>query len=170
MKELVEFIAKCHEASLHVALDTTGHASEEIFIAAASIADLVLLDLKHSDPEAHQQLTGVPLEPILRNAKRLAESGKPLWVRTPVIPGATDADENISTIARFIAGNLPNCERYDLLPFSNLCTSKYDRLGIEFKHRADPLVTQERMEELKSLAEAQGVRNVVIQGLTVRNK
>ena len=85
------------------------------------------------------------------------------------VPGGPGTLPRISPIARFIAGNLPNCERYDLLPFSNLCTSKYERLGMEFKHRADPLVTQERMEELKRLAEEQGVRNVVIQGLTVRN-
>jgi pyruvate formate lyase activating enzyme len=162
------FITKCREAGLHVALDTTAYAAEDVFAAAAGLADLVLLDLKHIDPEAHQQHTGVPLEPILRNARRLAEMGKPVWVRTPVIPGATDSNDNIAAIARFIAGNLPNCERYDLLPFSNLCTSKYERLGMEFKHRAEPLVTQDRMEELKRIAEEQGVKNVVIQGLTAK--
>ncbi|MFA6448496.1 MAG: glycyl-radical enzyme activating protein [bacterium] len=164
------FIEKCRAGGLHVALDTTGYAAEEVFLTAAGLADLVLLDLKQMGPDAHRQITGVPLEPILKNAKLLAETGKPLWVRTPVIPGATDSDENIIAVARFIAESLPNCERYDILPFSNLCTSKYDRLGMDFKHRGEPLISQERMEDLKRLAEEQGVKNVVIQGLTVRGK
>jgi len=164
-----EFMTKCREAGVHVALDTTGYASREIFTEAAALADLVLLDLKHIDPERHLELTGAPLGPILNNARLLDGLGKPVWARTPVIPGATDSDDNIAAIARFIAENLPGCERWDLLPFSNLCVSKYERLGMEYKHRADPLITQERMEGLKRLAEELGVRNVVIQGLTVRN-
>lgn len=165
----VEFMKRCRAAGLHVALDTTGCAAPVIFEEAAAAADVILFDLKHMDAEEHLKLAGVPLEPILRNARRLRELGKPVWVRTPVIPGATESDENIRAVARFIAGNIPNCERYDLLPFSNLCVSKYERLDMVFAHRGTPLIAHGRMEELKRIAEAQGGANVVIQGLTVRN-
>jgi len=164
------FMKHCREAGLHVALDSSGYAAPDIFSSAVALADLVLLDLKHINPELHIRHTGVPLEPILNNACSLGQTDKPVWVRTPVIPGATDSDDNIAAVARFIAEHLPNCQRYDLLPFSNLCTSKYERLGIEFIHRADSLIGQERMEHLKKHAEQQGAPNVVIQGLTVRNK
>lgn len=166
----VEFMRGCRAAGVHVALDTTGYASTGVFEQTASEADLVLLDLKQFDPERHLAITGVPLEPILANAKRLAALEKPVWVRTPVIPRATDTDENIDAIAAFITENMPTCERWDLLPFSNLCGSKYDRLGMVFEHRADLLIEQDRMEALVKIAEGRGVRNVVIQGLTVQNK
>jgi len=163
------FIEACSDAGLHVALDTSGYASPDIFEPAALAADMVLIDIKHTVQDRSLELTGVPIEPILRNARALGQMDKTVWVRTPVIPGATEDDENIRAISAFIAKNMPNCERYDILPYSNLCISKYDRLDIEFAHRETPLVSQERMEQLKSIAEAEGVQNVVIQGITVRN-
>ena len=162
----LDFIRRCREAGLHVALDTSGYAAPASFDPAADAADMVLLDIKHLNPDAHLQFTGVPLEPILRSARRLGETRKRVWVRTPVIPGATDSDENIAAVARFIADNLPGCDRYDILPFSNLCASKYERLDMEFKFRGAPLIPHERMEELKEIAERAGAPNVVIQGLT----
>jgi pyruvate formate lyase activating enzyme len=164
----MEFINKCKGAGLHVALDTSGYAAPAVFDPAAAAADMVLLDLKSMNPEAHLAWTGVPLEPVLRSARRLGETRKRVWVRTPVIPGATDSDENITAVARFIADNLPGCDRYDILPFSNICSSKYERLGMEFKFKEAPLVPMERMEELKAVAERAGVPNVVIQGSTPR--
>jgi len=164
----MNFMKECRKAGLHIALDTSGYVSGGIFEEAIGLADIILVDLKHFDAEKHLEYTGVPLEPILKSAKMTADAGRPVWVRTPVIPGATDSDDNIRAISRFIAGELPNCERYDILPYSNLCISKYERLGMEFIHADTPLVTQQRMEELKAVAESEGVVNVVIQGLTVR--
>jgi pyruvate formate lyase activating enzyme len=165
----IAFMNRCREAGLHVALDTSGYAAPGIFRPAAAAADMVLLDLKQMDADSHLKLTGVPLEPILKNARLLGETIKPVWVRTPVIPGATESDDNIAAVASFIAEYIPNCARYDLLPFSNLCVSKYERLAMKFGHRSTPLIRHERMEELKRIAEERGVANVVIQGLTVKN-
>ena len=102
------------------------------------------------------------------NIRVIAEWGKPVWVRTPLIPGHTDAPENIAAIASFIAANLPNCERYDLLPFSNLCTSKYQRLGMEFPFEQTPLMEKSRLEELRELAVSKGAPNVTASGFTAR--
>ncbi len=162
-------IHKCKQNKLHVAVDTTGFASPGIFDNVTGPADLVLLDLKTMDDAASREFTGVSLDLILENARRLGQSGKPVWVRTPVVPGATDSPDNIEAVSRFIVANLPNCERYDLLPFSNLCISKYERLDMPFRFRKTELPAQESMDELKSLAESCGVKNVVVQGLTVRN-
>ena len=164
-----KFMKQCSNNGLHVALDTSGYSSPDIFEPAAALADMVLLDFKLMIIDSSLEHTGVSCEPVLRNAKWLGETGKPVWIRTPVIPGATDSKENIRTIAAFIAKNLPSCQRYDLLPFSNLCTSKYKRLDLEFKHQETPLIPEDRMEELKAIAESEGVKNVVVSGLTVRN-
>ena len=160
------FLAGCKERGLHTALDTSGFAPAEKLEAALQHADMVLLDLKQLDPDAHRDFTGVPLAPILENVPRIAAAGMPVWVRTPVIPGHTDSDQNIAAVASFIRDNLPNCRRYDLLAFSNLCISKYQRLGMEFPFEKTPLVRQERLDELKDIAEQNGAPNVVASGFT----
>ena len=48
--------------------------------------DLVMFDIKIFDEEAHRRWTGVSNRQILENAKKVAASGKPYLVRTPVIP------------------------------------------------------------------------------------
>ena len=52
--------------------------------------DLVLLDIKASDPATHRRVTGGPLEPALRFARRLAALSRPTWIRFVLVPGLTD--------------------------------------------------------------------------------
>jgi pyruvate formate lyase activating enzyme len=69
-----------------------------------------------------------------------------MWVRTPIIPGYTDEEENIREIGRFIQENLPTVERWDLLAYSNLGRPKYHRLDIPYGLEETPLLTREEME------------------------
>jgi len=160
------FSALCRNDELHVALDTSGFAPLEIWKETINNVDLILLDIKILDVEKHREFTGVDLDTILRNIKYIAAVDVPVWIRTPVIPGCTDTDENIAAIARFAAENIPTAERYDLLAFSNLCISKYERLGMEFPFRDAELLPAERMEELKAVAMAAGMKNAVWSGPT----
>ena len=57
--------------------------------------DLVLLDIKSSDPDTYRRVTGRDLAPTLRFAERLASIGKPVWVRFTLVPGATDDPANV---------------------------------------------------------------------------
>ena len=43
--------------------------------------DLILLDIKHIDPEGHLELTGQPNDNILAMARELSDMGKPVWIR-----------------------------------------------------------------------------------------
>lgn len=142
---------------VHLALDTCGSVAPERLEELASLADLVLYDLKTMDPALHRESTGVELDRVLANAERLAAAGKPMWVRTPVIPGYTDAEENIRAVARFIAEKLPSVERYDLLAFNNTCEGKYERLGSRFCLAGRELLTGEEMERLHAAALEEGV-------------
>jgi len=128
--------------------------------------DLVLLDLKQMDPARHLEMTGLKLEPILRNARRLGTQPIAVWVRTPIIPGCTDSRENVAAIAAFIAGNMPSVQRYDLLAFNNLCVGQYERLGIPFPLKDAPLMRRQDMEDLKAAASEAGAPNVHTSGAT----
>ncbi len=160
------FLRRCKAEGLSTALDTSGVAPWERYEEVLPHVDLLLLDLKQMDPAKHLEVAGVPLEPILENAKRLGGTATPVWVRTPVIPGYTDSRENIEQVARFIAENMPCVERYDLLAFNNLCTGQYERLGVPFALKDVPLVKREELDALKQTAEKAGASNVHASGAT----
>lgn len=155
----------CRGAGMHVALDTCGYSATEPLRTLLELADMALLDLKVLDPARHLELTGVEIEPVLRSAGIIAASGKPLWVRTPVIPGCTDDPENIAGLARFIE-ELGGVERWDLLAFNNTCGAKYRRLDMEWKLEGLPLLDESVMVELADVASASGVPRIEWSGAT----
>ncbi|MGJ6969753.1 pyruvate formate-lyase-activating protein [Streptosporangium sp. G11] len=126
-----EVLRRCHESGLHTALDTSGFLGERATDALLADTDLVLLDLKSSDPAGYRRLTGGSLEPTLRFARRLAELGRPTWIRFVLVPGVTDAQDNVDGVARFVAG-LDNVEHVDVLPYHRMAAEKYQRLGLAF--------------------------------------
>jgi pyruvate formate lyase activating enzyme len=160
------FLERCRAEDLHTALDTSGIAAWNLYEKVLPHVDLLLLDLKQMDPDEHERIAGVKLEPILENARKFGKAGLPIWVRTPIIPGHTDTVENIRAVARFVAQEMPGVKRYDLLAFNNLCTAQYERLGMEFPLKEAELVRKEEMEALKEAAEQEGAPNVHWSGAT----
>jgi pyruvate formate lyase activating enzyme len=146
------FLALAKGAGLHVALDTCASVPWERFESVIPFVDLVLLDLKIWDPERHRAATGADNARIFDNARKLAALGVPLWIRTPIIPGLTDDDDNVSAIGAFIQSSLATVQRWDLLAFSNLGIPKYRRLGMPCALDGTALLTAERMEQIHALA------------------
>ncbi len=148
----VEFLRavlpRCKKAGLHVALDTCGTMPWELYQQVLSWVDLVLLDLKIMNTERHKTATNVGNLQILENARRIAAQGKPLWIRTPIIPGYTYEAENIRSIGNFIKQELSNVERWDLLAYTNLGRPKYHRLDRTDLMENTPLLHRKEMEEI----------------------
>ncbi|MCS7139102.1 MAG: glycyl-radical enzyme activating protein [Candidatus Nezhaarchaeota archaeon] len=162
---LAEVLPKLKGLGIHVALDTSGFAPWDKFKKLLSYVDLILYDLKIMDPVKHREFTGVDPGLIWENAVKLAEEGARMWIRTPIIPGMTDNEENVRAIARFIVERLPTVERYELLAFNNLCISKYKRLGLKFPLEHARLMKREEMEKLVQVAKEEGVLNVTWSGM-----
>jgi len=155
---VAELMGLCREAGIPTALDTCGYTSGDALERLLALSDMALLDLKLMDEARHRELAGVDLAPVLESARAITRSGTPLWVRTPVIPGCTDSEENIRAIAAFIKDELSTVERWDLLSFNNTCGSKYQRLGMKWELEGAPLIEKERMEGLARLAEEAGCK------------
>jgi pyruvate formate lyase activating enzyme len=153
-----EFVAElckiCHEAGLHVTLDTCGAAAWAGYETLLPAVDLVLYDLKIHDPNRHRAATGVSNASILANARRLAGAGVPLWIRTPLIPGYTADEENINALAVFIDQELPTVQRWDLLAYTNLGEPKYRRLDRAYALTGTSLPTRAEVEALHTVARA----------------
>ena len=148
-KELSQLIKMLKSEGFHIAIDTTAFAGQDVIDEIMPLVDLVLLDIKIFDEKLHREYTGVPLSPILKNAEYISNViKKPIWVRTPIIPGYTDSVDSIKKITAFIKEKLPTVERYDLLAYNNTAKDKYQRLGMEYKLNDTPLMERKKMNRL----------------------
>ncbi|WP_062436673.1 pyruvate formate-lyase-activating protein [Herbidospora daliensis] len=126
-----EILRQSRALGLHTALDTSGYLGDRATDELLADTDLVLLDIKSADPVAYRALTGVDLAPTLRFARRLADLGRPTWIRFVLVPGLTDAVREVDVLAAFVS-TLRNVERVDVLPFHRMAIGKYRELGLEF--------------------------------------
>ncbi len=149
-------LAECRRRHLHTALDTTCHAPWHVVESLIDDVDLFLCDLKHMDSAVHERLTGVPNELIHENIRRLAQRGKKIILRVPVIPGLNDSDENLASIGRF-ACELDGVDRVDLLPYNEAMQAKIARLARPYELWRAKTPSRERTEQLAGIVGKFGV-------------
>lgn len=134
-----ELLEKLQGSGIHTAVDTCGHMAYSAIEKVLPNTSLFLYDIKQMDSDLHQKYTGAGNEMLLENFIKLVSNIKgsdtKLWVRTPLIPGATDSEENIRAIASFLENTASDTlQRWELLAFNNLCAAKYDRLNIPWTY------------------------------------
>jgi pyruvate formate lyase activating enzyme len=161
------------ESGVETALDTCGLCPPHVLADLLPLTSLVLYDLKEIDPTRHRQFTAQGNQHILANLVALGDllraSDHPpaLWVRTPLIPGATADPANLGGIADFLHHQLGGLvERWELCAFNNLGRDKYRRLGMEWEYAATPLMTQAELDVCRGWAIASGCdpRRVLVTG------
>jgi pyruvate formate lyase activating enzyme len=150
---LEALLARCREAEIPAALDTCGAASRERYEALLPLVTMVMIDLKIADDARHRAATGAGNAIVLENARRIAASGTTVWVRTPVVPGYTDDDDNIAAIGAFIRDELKAVARWDLLAYTNLGRPKYTRLDLPYAPGDAPIMTADGMERVHRVAQ-----------------
>lgn len=156
-----QFLRKCKEHYIHVAIDTCGYALNDEALKVLDEADLLLYDLKDMDPKSHLRNTGAALKPILENIKRSNDMGKSIIIRIPLVPAYNDSAENVENMAAFLC-RLRCVERVDLLAYHEYGSVKYGQLGREYKlHIQSP--TAEHLNDIKDTFERYGL-NVQLGG------
>ena len=156
-----EVLRRCKEEfGLHTALDTNGLLAKHLPDDWFNVVDLVLLDIKHIDPEKHKRLTSAHLEPVLEFARRLARIGKPTWVRYVLVPGYTDDVNDVDKLADFVS-TLKNVERVEILPFHKMGEFKWKEVGAQYELRDVLPPTDELIERVPKQFEARGLLAVV---------
>lgn len=144
----------------HTCLETEGHAAWPVLEKMLPYVDIILYDIKHMDSEKHRKYTGVGNELILENLKKLAACGAPpIILRTPIVPGYTDARENIEAIAKFVIQLGPSVVQYQLLPYFNYMKDKYKALGLDYDLPAKT-PSKEEMVELVEIMKSYGVPTI----------
>jgi pyruvate formate lyase activating enzyme len=126
---LAELLEGCRERGISTAVDTSCHATDSVFMRIAGLADLMICDIKLAGNRQMLDYTGVEAGRILENIRSLAEAGSDYILRMPVIPGVTDAPDNLRGVADFIS-SLPGKPVLELLPYHSAYREKYRRLGL----------------------------------------
>ena len=129
---LQAMLKACRAKEIHTAVDTSGYAPAEIFVEICNMIDVVLFDLKLMDDELHRRYTGVSNKKILKNLQTLSGLNTPHHIRFPLIPGITDTNENVVSMAEFTRA-LGSVNRIDILPMHRIAEGKYKRLGMRSK-------------------------------------
>lgn len=163
------FLKSLRERGIHTALDTCGLYATKALDQLLPYSSMVLFDLKEMDTGKHKQFTGEYNDRILENLLYAAEYIRShiypssLWIRTPMIPGMTASEENVTKIGNFIAKNLPGIvDRWELCAFNNLCKDKYLRLGEKWVLQDELLLTKESMEQFARIARESGVNPEIV--------
>jgi pyruvate formate lyase activating enzyme len=130
------------EMGLHTAIETSGFLGDRADEKYLSTIDLVLLDIKSSDPDTYRKVTGRDIAPTLRFAERLAKIGKPAWVRFTLVPGSTDDPANVDGVAKFVAP-MKNVEWVEVQPFHQMGEFKWKAMGLDYKHYDTPPPSRE---------------------------
>ncbi len=157
-----ELFKRLQAAGVQTALDTCGLCAREALARILPFTDLVLFDLKLMDPKQHRRFTGQDNRQILENLRFVRDDladrpGKALWIRTPLIPGATATLENLAAAGEWITAHLGEAvQRWELCAFNNLCRDKYRRLDMDWPYAATPLLTQAALEECADWARSSG--------------
>ena len=152
---LMELFRLAKQKNIHTCLDTSGvtyrpgaSSYNEKLDRLMEVTDLVMLDIKHIDPEGHKTLTGHDNAGILAFAKYLEEKQVPVWIRHVVVPGITDDPGQLARLGAFL-GTLSNVKALDVLPYHIMGVSKYEGLGIDYPLKGVEPATQTQAKEAK---------------------
>jgi len=160
---VMALLQKAKQKGLHTAVDTSGYAQWDTFESIADYCDLLLYDLKHMDPEEHEQATGVTNQQILDNLRKIAAKNKTkVWIWRPIIPNFNDSDEEIKELCKFVIDLGSVVEKIVLLPYHKFGEGKYLATGRVYPFQGVPLLSDERIEGVKNLIESSGLRVEVL--------
>ena len=116
---------------IHTAVDTSGLSSWQNYQEILPYTDLFLFDLKLMDEARHKDYTGVSNQLVVDNLAKLAQSGKKIIIRIPVIPGINDHKGNIQQTSALLT-SLGTIQQIDILPYHRIAQDKYRRMKNEY--------------------------------------
>lgn len=141
---------------LHTLLDSNGsypfYGDEELL----ELCDGVMLDVKESDGELHEELTGSTNQTVLNNLTYLAEKRKLYEVRTVVLADKFQAEVTVRYTAECLQPYLKEQNiRYKII--------KYRPMGVRAPYRDMLKIPEDAMlEKLGRLAKEAGFRDIII--------
>ena len=149
-----------HQAGIHTAVETCLHVPWKYIEPALPFVDLFLADLKHVDEAVFRQWTDGSARRVLDNLQRLAQAGKNMIIRVPLIQGFNASEAGITAITDFAADRLQVSEIH-FLPYHTLGMNKYQLLSQPYTAPDKPLDAPELLAFAQDYARSKGLTAIL---------
>ena len=152
-----ELLTACKAEGIHTAMDSNLTANRELIESFLPLVNLWMCDLKLADREKHKKWTGLYNERIIDNLHNLATKNVPVIVRTPIIPGVNNTEEEIKDICSLLK-DMPNILYYELLEFHTFGFDKFNSLGIDNPLSTTAKLDKDQFNLFNKIPENQGIK------------
>lgn len=150
-KFIVECSKKLHEVGINVAIDTAGVGLDD-YDDILPYVDLVILDIKHTNPKAYEVLTGQAIDRTERFIEAVKKHDKKLWIRQVIVPGLMDTEAYVDSLVDYLGKfTISNIENIQFLPFHRLGREKYITMGIDYPYEDKKDMDKEECNKLFKL-------------------
>jgi pyruvate formate lyase activating enzyme len=125
----LELLKEAKKRRMNTAMETSGYTAWENLEGACRHLNTILFDIKSMHDRKHKEFTGVSNRFILENFEKMC-TGFPnlsILVRTAIVPGFNDTEEDLFAIVDFIKG-IPNVS-FEPLAYHRFGQPKYEYLG-----------------------------------------
>lgn len=154
-----EFVAALsallHLENVHVALDTSGCQPLALSKKALDASDLVLLDIKATDPQMCLKMTGMDNTNAFETLDYLERIQKPVWIRHVLLRGYTLDKAQLALLARKLQ-NYGCIQKVELLPFHKLGEVKWEMMDRPYMLKDIPATTRQELDEAKAFFAREG--------------
>ena len=158
---LIALFKACKSHNIHTNIDTSGgirltNKTTPLMRELLTYTDLVMFDVKLMDPKGHQELIGIPNDPILALGRFIATSQTPLWIRRVIVPGLTDSEKDLKATATYIKelNQLGTVEKIEVLPYHPMGEHKWAELGFEYPLKGQRAPTKEEVTKAEDILKA----------------
>ena len=151
-----QLLRASHEAGIHTAVETCLHVPWKYIAPSLPWVDLFLADLKHVNEAIFKQWTDGSARRVLDNLQRVAQAGKKIIIRVPLIQGFNADEAAITAITDFAADRL-KVEEIHFLPYHTLGMNKYQLLSQPYTAPDKPLAAPELLAFAQHYAQSKGL-------------
>lgn len=149
-KALIPLFKMLKEEGFNTCIDTNGSYLTADVRELLEYTDIVLLDIKGMDDEAHKGVTGASNRATIRMAQYLKEIGKRVWARYVLLPGYTDKEEYLHSLGKFLQP-MDNVEKLEIQPYHRLGVHKWESLGWKYELEGVEQNTPQQLEKAKEI-------------------
>lgn len=150
--ELTKLFKALKEEGINTCLDTNGNNMNDEVRELLKYTDIVLLDIKHMDPEQHKYITGRSNDNTLKFAEFLRDNNIKTWLRYVLVPGLSDQEDSLKALGEHFK-DYNNIERLEILPYHTLGEHKYEVMNKNYKLKDVPHNTEEQLEKAYKILE-----------------
>lgn len=146
---LLESLKLCKKEGIHTVIDTSGVGFGD-YHEILKYTDLIILDIKHSNPEKYKEITGRQIDSYHAFKEAVIRNEKQLWIKHVVSPGINDRKEDMLEFGEEVR-SFPSklIQKVELLPYHTLGVFKYKELNIKYRLEDLPPLSKDKLQELK---------------------